>query len=108
MEKIKMQTISKIDDSVYTAVALHVNDPQTDGFIEQTFCGIEEPPHLTTREAEILRLIISGKTNKEIAQRICRVERTVEYHRNHLMRKLNAHSISELFKKAISIGILPL
>jgi len=81
---------------------------EADFFVEQTFCGIEEQPHLTPCETEILRLILSGKTNKEIAQSICRVERTVEYHRNHLMRKLNAHNISELFKKAISMGIMPL
>ena len=83
---------------------------QTDAadiFVEQTFCGTEEKLYLTPREAEILRLIITGRTNKEIARDICRVERTVEYHRNHLMRKLNAHSISDLFKKAISMGIMP-
>ena len=79
-----------------------------DIFVEQTFCGIDETQPLTPRETEILRLIISGKSNKEIAQAISRVERTVEYHRNHLMRKLNAHNISELFKKAISMGVTPL
>ena len=78
-----------------------------DFLVEQTFCGIDEQPHLTPREAEILRLIISGKTNKEIARIICRVERTVEYHRDHLMRKLDTHNISDLFKKAISMGIMP-
>jgi DNA-binding NarL/FixJ family response regulator len=87
---------------------LQANDPQVDGIIEQTFCVTDQRPYLTPREAEVLQLIISGKTNKEIAQAISRVERTVEYHRNHLMRKLNAHNISELFKKAISMGIMPL
>jgi DNA-binding NarL/FixJ family response regulator len=78
-----------------------------DLFVEQMFCGIDEQPHLTPRETEILRLIISGKTNKEIAQAISRVERTVEYHRDHLMRKLDAHNVSGLFKKAISMGVMP-
>lgn len=79
-----------------------------DFLVERIFCGIDEQPSLTPRETEILRLIISGKTNKEIAQTINRVERTVEYHRNHLMRKLNAHSIADLFKKAILMGVMPL
>jgi DNA-binding NarL/FixJ family response regulator len=108
MEKIKMQMTPKLDDSAYVTVCLSADDPQMDGIIEQTFCGTDEQPCLTPREAEILQLIISGKSNKEIAQVINRVERTVEYHRNHLMRKLNAHNISELFKKAISMGVMPL
>jgi DNA-binding NarL/FixJ family response regulator len=75
--------------------------------MEQTICGTMEYPQLTTREKEILRLIISGKTNKEIARELCRVERTVEYHRNRIMCKFDAHSISDLFKKAILMGIMP-
>jgi DNA-binding NarL/FixJ family response regulator len=78
-----------------------------DVLMEQTICGTIENPQLTLREKEILRLIISGKTNKEIARALCRVERTVEYHRNHIMCKLNAHNISDLFKKAFLMNITP-
>lgn len=81
--------------------------PNADVLMEQTICGTMEDSHLTTREKEILRLIVSGKTNKEIARDLCRVERTVEYHRNRIMSKLDAHSISDLFKKAILMGIMP-
>jgi DNA-binding NarL/FixJ family response regulator len=77
-----------------------------DGAIEQVFCDTTAEVHLTPREKEVLQLIVSGKSNKEIARIICRVERTVEYHRNRLMRKLNTHNISDLFKKAISMGIM--
>jgi DNA-binding NarL/FixJ family response regulator len=83
-------------------------DGDADLIMEHAICGTVNAPRLTSREMEILQLVISGKTNKEIAQELCRVERTVEYHRNHLMHKLNAHNVSELFKKAISIGVKPL
>jgi DNA-binding NarL/FixJ family response regulator len=100
-----MQITPTIDESAYAAVGVSAGNPQTDEIIEREFCGVDQRLRLTPREAEILRLIIAGKSNKEIALTISRVERTVEYHRNHLMRKLNAHNISELFKKAISMGV---
>lgn len=60
---------------------------------------------LTDREIQILHMIISGRTNKKIAEKLSRSERTVEYHRNHLMGKLGAHSAADLVKKAIAMGI---
>ncbi len=61
---------------------------------------------LTKREGEILRLIVGGRTNKQIARQLSRSERTVEYHRNRLMRKMSAHNAAELVKQAMAIGIV--
>ena len=63
------------------------------------------PANLTRREAEVLRFILAGKTNKEMARILCRAERTVEYHRNRLMRKLGVHNVAELVRCAITMGI---
>jgi DNA-binding NarL/FixJ family response regulator len=78
-----------------------------DHVIEQMIYGVTDN-RLTSREKEILQLVISGKTNKEIAHSLCRTERTIEYHRNRLMHKLNTHNMAELLKKAISIGMTSL
>ncbi len=59
---------------------------------------------LTKREIQILEFIIEGKTNKEIAQKLFRTQRTIEYHRNRLMRKLDTHTTAELVKRAILTG----
>ena len=67
--------------------------------------GVIDRP-LTAREMQILQSIIAGKTNKQIARMLCRSQRTVEYHRNRLMRKLGAHSAAELVKQAITMEIL--
>ena len=78
-----------------------------DRFLEDTLVNntiISE--RLTKREAEILQLVVSGKTNKEIARMVCRTQRTIEYHRNRLMRKLDAHNAAELVKRAIAIGVV--
>ncbi|MHC4535336.1 MAG: helix-turn-helix domain-containing protein [Planctomycetota bacterium] len=82
------------------------NRPQTDRHIENTLVnniGISEP--LTKREVQILRSILAGMTNKQIALMLSRSRRTIEYHRNRLMRKLNAHNTVELVKRAVAMGI---
>jgi DNA-binding CsgD family transcriptional regulator len=61
---------------------------------------------LTKREGEILRLIVEGRTNKQIARQLSRSERTIEYHRNRLMRKMAAHNSAELVKQAIAMGVV--
>ncbi len=76
-----------------------------DRLLEKTLSNINITEPLTKREAEILKLIVSSKTNKEIAKVLCRTQRTIEYHRNRLMRKLNAHNVADLIKRAISMGI---
>ncbi len=80
--------------------------PQIDQHLENTLVnniGISEP--LTKREVQILRSILAGKTNKQIALMLSRSRRTIEYHRNRLMRKLNAHNTVELVKRAVAMGI---
>lgn len=61
---------------------------------------------LTKREGEILQLIVAGQTNKEIARQLSRSERTVEYHRNRLMRKMSAHNSAQLVRQAIAMGVV--
>ena len=61
---------------------------------------------LTKREREILRLIVEGRTNKQIARHLSRSERTVEYHRNRLMRKMAAHNSAELVRLALARGMV--
>ncbi len=78
--------------------------PQTDRHLENTLVnniGISEP--LTKREVQILRSILAGKTNKQIALMLSRSRRTIEYHRNRLMRKLDARNAVELVKRAVAM-----
>ena len=80
--------------------------PLTDRHLENTLVnniGISEP--LTKREVQILRSILAGKTNKQIALMLSRSRRTIEYHRNRLMRKLDARNTVELVKRAVAMGI---
>jgi two-component system response regulator FixJ len=60
---------------------------------------------LTRTELKVLRLIIRGKTNRQIAQLLRRAVRTVEDHRNHIMRKLAAHNAIELAERTIQMSL---
>lgn len=53
---------------------------------------------LTPRERSILDLVMNGALNKEIADQLGIAERTVKFHRGHLMRKLGAHSGMDLMR----------
>jgi DNA-binding NarL/FixJ family response regulator len=61
---------------------------------------------LTGREREVLQGIAQGRTNKEIATELGISHRTVETHRESLMRKLQIRTVAELTRFALGAGIL--
>ncbi len=60
---------------------------------------------LTKREKEILRLLLSGNSNKEIAEALDISKRTAEVHRFNLMKKLKVKNLIELANKANELGV---
>lgn len=79
--------------------------------LNQFVRGPGEGPHagqISAREREVLIAIAEGLSNKEIACRLGVGVRTVETHRERIMRKLNIHSIAGLTKFAIVKGLIPL
>jgi len=63
------------------------------------------PPPLTDREREVLSLIAEGLLNKQIADRLGIGVRTIETHRERIMRKLDIHTVAGLTKYAIARGM---
>jgi len=61
---------------------------------------------LTPREREVLTYIAEGHTNREIAEELVISHKTVDRHRENIMRKLNLHSRVELVKYAIEKGLI--
>ena len=61
---------------------------------------------LSSRELEVLQLIAEGKANKQIARGLGISIKTVEKHRQHLMRKLDLHDTAGLTRYAIAAGII--
>jgi sigma-B regulation protein RsbU (phosphoserine phosphatase) len=59
---------------------------------------------LTDREMQILRAVVAGKPNKQIAKELDLSVKTIEAHRSRLMRKLQARGIADLVRVALAAG----
>ena len=55
--------------------------------------------HVTTREKDVLKLLLSGFSNKEIAGKLSLSTETIKVHRRNIYSKLNIKSQSELFAR---------
>lgn len=78
-----------------------------DQYVKKVAAGDERSEDaLTKREQEVLVLVAKGKSNKEIATELNVSTRTVETHREKIMKKLNVHSVAEMTQHAISRGLV--
>ena len=66
----------------------------------------EDAPSLTTRELEVLQLIVLGRSNKEIAALLSLSANTVAVHRANIMQALGIHNTAELVVHAIRKGLV--
>jgi len=60
---------------------------------------------LTAREQEVMRLVVAGLLNKQIAGELNITEFTVKIHRGRVMRKMHADSLADLVRMAGNLGI---
>lgn len=60
---------------------------------------------LSSRERDIMRHVVAGRLNKQIANDIGIAESTVKVHRTNLMRKMNARSLPELSRMADTLNV---
>lgn len=61
---------------------------------------------LTPRELEVLRLVAQGSGNKWIASELHRSIKTVDHHRENIMKKLNIHEVAGLTRYAAFLGLM--
>ncbi len=70
--------------------------PATDPFVGR---------ELTKTERRVLHYIVDGNSNKQTASILNRSEKTIEVHRNHIMRKLGVDNVVGLVKRAVAMGL---
>ena len=59
---------------------------------------------LTQREREVLELVVAGRMNREIAEKLDISIKTVEAHRAKIMEKLEVNSVAELVQATLAAG----
>jgi two-component system response regulator NreC len=96
------------EGSVYLDPAV-AKDLVTD-YLRQVQDGAERDSYggLTERERQVLTLIAEDATNQAVANELNISVKTVERHRENIMRKLNLHTRTELVKYAIRKGLVSL
>lgn len=97
---------TEADKNIYELIrASHTISCDLNGVVQTGQCKGRE---MTLREKEVLILISHGYSNKEIAQQLNIGLRTVETHRERIIRKLNIHSTAGLTRYAIVSGLTTL
>ena len=91
-------------DAVRSAIGKDIDRREHEASISLIQKGYEQ---LTSREREILWYVVSGMSNKQIAHQLGISEITVKVHRGSIMRKMEAHSIAELVRRAEAVREQP-
>jgi FixJ family two-component response regulator len=60
---------------------------------------------LTPREREVMAHVVSGLLNKQIAAKLHTVEKTIKFHRAHIMKKMKAESLAQLVRMAAELRV---
>jgi len=110
-----IKTVEKHRQSLHTKLSTH----EVAGLTRHAVAiGLAEPSRnalrrlerraklLTRRELEVLKLVAQGSGNKWIASELHRSIKTVDHHRENIMRKLHLHQVAGLTSYAVSIGLV--
>jgi DNA-binding NarL/FixJ family response regulator len=74
--------------------------------VNKSRAPVDDVYHLTKKEKEILRMIIDGKQNKDIADTFEKSVRTIETHRFNIMKKLSVNNGVDMINKAVKENLI--
>ena len=95
-------------EAFLTAVRLALDRDRADRLAHAALTDVETRlAALTPRENEILRYVIAGLLNKQIAAELGTSEKTVKAHRGRVMRKMGVRSVADLTRATMRAGIDP-
>jgi len=99
---LALHTIMRDEVYVSPKISRYIVDKVAGPGEEVSFGGEE----LTERETDVLRLLVEGKTAKQIAQVLFISPRTVENYKNNMLKKLGLHRTADLIKYALQNKIV--
>ncbi len=106
---LKIQTFEEILEAMRSALAgQRYLAPAIREQVEEIAADDRKLPleRLTTREREIFELLVEGYSNAQIGEQLAIAPRTVDTHRQRILKKLGAHSIADLVRFAARWGAL--
>ena len=96
------------DEDLLAAIRAGIRKDRANRHAEAERSSIQQQlATLTPREREVLRHIIAGRPNKQVAADLGIVEKTVKVHRARILKKMNVRSLAELVRMAEHSGIKP-
>lgn len=102
---LKVQTIEEIVDAIRDAAAgRRYLAPSIRDQVEHLTSNALPLERLTNREREVFGFLVNGESNAEIGERLGIAVRTVDTHRQRVLKKLDAHSIADLVRLAARWG----
>jgi DNA-binding NarL/FixJ family response regulator len=105
---LKTQVATEIIEAIRHALAgIRYLPPQvSQDAVDSELARAQDGPlnRMTRREREVFELVIRGFSNDEIASRLYIARRTVETHRQRIIKKLSAHSVAEMQRLAARYG----
>ncbi len=96
------------DELIGAIRAVHAGQQYLPASVRATLDAESLHPDLSARELEVLRLIVEGQSNKQIAYRLCIAEDTAKNHVKSILKKLGADDRTRAATKAIQRGIIHL
>ena len=102
LDLFKSHNLLIIDNMLHNS-SLYVNPAE---LIKRIEYDMRPADLLTAREKEVLKHLVDGNTNKKISRELGISARTVETHRNNIMKKLNARTIVDVVRFAIQNNIV--
>src|SRR5262249_14728173 len=94
-------------DLLLNAVARAIQrDRENDDRRQQIEAMRSRVDSLTPTERKVFAMVVRGMLNKSIAAELCPAERTIKWHRQHIMQKLQLHSLAEMVSLAERLGLV--
>lgn len=102
-----LDAVARGEAAITPAIAARIIAELARGDRPPVPAGARDPDRLTEREVDVLRAVVEGLRNKEIAARLGVSENTVKFHLRNILDKLHAESRAEAAARAVREGLLP-
>ena len=101
---LKGAALDEIERAIRTVAR---GETYLDPRVASRIVALAHAPRLSPRERDVLRLVVAGKSNKEIAAALHVAERTVKFHMTSIFNKLGAENRAQAVTIAHERGLVP-